>query len=111
MDSHADKVRLLDSKPVSPSLFAHFVLRTANREPLKKWYQSVLNARLVFENDSVTNIAHQIGYFETIAGGDVFTKFRARIAAVTLEEVAEAARTILTESNRTVGWFDPLPVE
>ena len=36
MDSHADKVRLLDSKPVSPSLFAHFVLRTANREPLKK---------------------------------------------------------------------------
>src|SRR5439155_26482 len=35
-----------------------------------------LNARLVFENDSVTNIAHQIGYFETIAGTDVFTNFR-----------------------------------
>ena len=28
-----------------------------------------LRARLVFENDSVTNIAHQLGYFETIAGG------------------------------------------
>jgi zinc protease len=69
-----------------------------------------LNARLVFENDSVTNIAHQIGYFETIAGVDVFTNFRPRIAAVTLGEVAGAARTILTESNRTVGWFDPLPV-
>jgi zinc protease len=69
-----------------------------------------LNARLVFENDSVTNIAHQIGYFETIAGVDVFTNFRPRIGAVTLEEVAGAARTILTESNRTVGWFDPLPV-
>jgi zinc protease len=69
-----------------------------------------LNARLVFENDSVTNIAHQIGYFETIAGADVFTNFRPRISAVTLEEVAAAARTILTESNRTVGWFDPLPV-
>src|SRR4051795_5166747 len=35
--------------------------------------KSQLNARLVFENDSVTNIAHQIGYFETIAGVDVFT--------------------------------------
>ena len=69
-----------------------------------------LNARLVFENDSVTNIAHQIGYFETIAGADVFTNFRPRIAAVTLEEVADAARAILTDSNRTVGWFDPLPV-
>ena len=27
-----------------------------------------LRARLVFENDSITNIAHQLGYFETIAG-------------------------------------------
>jgi len=73
--------------------------------------KSQLNARLVFENDSVTNIAHQLGYFETIAGVDVFTGFRPRIAAVTLEEVAAAARTVLTESNRTVGWFDPLPVD
>ena len=73
--------------------------------------KSQLNARLVFENDSVTNIAHQIGYFETIANVDVFTSFRPRIAAVTLDEVAEAARIILTESNRTVGWFDPLPLD
>jgi zinc protease len=72
--------------------------------------KSQLNARLVFENDSVTNIAHQIGYFETIAGVDVFTSFRPKIASVTLEEVADVARTILTESNRTVGWFDPLPL-
>ena len=27
-----------------------------------------LRARLVFENDSVTNIAHQLGYFETVDG-------------------------------------------
>jgi catechol-2,3-dioxygenase len=59
MDSHADKLRRpLDSKPVSPSLFAHFVLRTAHREPLKKWYQSVLNARLVFENEYISFITY-----------------------------------------------------
>jgi hypothetical protein len=29
---------------------------------------------------------------------------------VTLDEVAAAARAVLTESNRTIGWFDPLPV-
>ncbi len=73
--------------------------------------QSQLKARLVFENDSVTNLAHQIGYFETIADVSVFGSFRERIAAVTLDQVAEAARQILIESNRTVGWFDPLPLE
>ena len=69
-----------------------------------------LNARLVFDNDSVSNIAHQIGYFETIAGADAFNNLRPRIADVTLEEVVAAAGTVLSPSNRTVGWFDPTPV-
>jgi zinc protease len=66
-----------------------------------------LRARLVFDNDSVTNIAHQLGYFETIGGVDLFTAAPARIAAVTVEQVATAARATLTPTNRTVGWFDP----
>jgi zinc protease len=69
-----------------------------------------LKARLVFDNDSVTNIAHQLGYFETIASVDVFRELVPRIAAVTLDEVAAAARTVFSPSNRTVGWFEPLPV-
>jgi zinc protease len=69
-----------------------------------------LRARLVFDSDSVTNIAHQIGYFETIATFDVFTAAPRRIAAVTLDDVAAAARAVLPASNRTVGWFEPLPV-
>jgi zinc protease len=69
-----------------------------------------LKARLVFDNDSITNIAHQLGYFATIATVDVFTNLAERIAAVTLEEVGEAARTVLQLSNQTIGWFDPLPV-
>ncbi len=69
-----------------------------------------LRARLVFDNDSITNIAHQIGYFETIGGVDLFTSLPARIAAVTTEAVAAAAQATLPASNRTVGWFDPLPV-
>jgi len=51
MDSHADKIRRpLDGTPVSPSLFAHFVLRTANLRPMVEWYCTVLNAHVVFEN-------------------------------------------------------------
>jgi len=69
-----------------------------------------LKARLVFDNDSVTNIAHQLGYFETIASVDLFTTLPSRIAAVTLEAVAGAARTVLSSSNRTIGWFEPVEV-
>ena len=39
---------------------------------------------------------------------DLFTTAPARIAAVTLEEVATAARVVLASSNRTIGWFDPI---
>ncbi|HEX7137892.1 MAG TPA: pitrilysin family protein [Vicinamibacterales bacterium] len=69
-----------------------------------------LRARLVFENDSVTNIAHQLGYFATIAAPDVFTTATATIARVSLDEVAAAARNVLMPSNRTVGWFEPVPI-
>ena len=68
-----------------------------------------LRARMVFDRDSVTNIAHQLGYFETIASVDVFTAMPSRIAAVSADEVGSAARTVLVASNRTVGWFDPEP--
>ena len=72
--------------------------------------QHQLRARLVFESDSVTNIAHQLGYFATIASVDLFTGLAARVEGVTLEQVADAARELFRPSNRTVGWFDPLPV-
>ncbi|HMD33389.1 MAG TPA: pitrilysin family protein [Vicinamibacterales bacterium] len=69
-----------------------------------------LRARLVFDRDSVTNIAHQLGYFETIARADVVESLPSKIADVTPAQVAAAARDILRASNRTVGWFDPLPL-
>ena len=69
-----------------------------------------LRARLVFENDSVTNIAHQLGYFETIASVDLFLSVGDRIRDVTRERVAEIAARVLRPSNRTIGWFEPVPV-
>ena len=69
-----------------------------------------LRARLVFENDSITNIAHQLGYFETIGSWRMVATLRERIDAVTLEQVSAAAATRLIAANRTVGWFEPQPV-
>jgi len=66
-----------------------------------------LRARLVFENDSVTNLAHQIGYFETIATQDVYSRAPALIAEVTADQVNEAAARYLRSDRRTVGWFQP----
>jgi zinc protease len=66
-----------------------------------------LNARLVFDHDSVTDIAHQLGYFETIGGTAVFETLPASIAAVTADQVSDFARDLLVRDNRTVGWFEP----
>jgi zinc protease len=67
-----------------------------------------LRARLVFENDSITNIAHQLGYFETIDNWRFVGSVPERIEAVTLDQVAALAERRLIPSNRTIGWFDPL---
>jgi predicted Zn-dependent peptidase len=66
-----------------------------------------LHARLVFDNDSVTNIAHQLGYFETIGGAEEYASLEPRLAKVTADAVSQAAARCLPASNRTVGWFDP----
>ena len=64
-----------------------------------------LRARLVFENDSVTNLGHQLGYFQTVASLDVYPDAPSRIAAVTQDEVDRVAKKYLRTDRRTVGWF------
>ena len=66
-----------------------------------------LRARLVFEQDSVSNIGHQLGFFETIATWRYFPDIASRIDAVTLEEVAKVATERLLSTNRVIGRFEP----
>jgi zinc protease len=77
-------------------------------EELRK-AKTQLRARMVFENDCISNIAHQLGYFDTVASWRLHGAVAGGIAAVTLEEVAAVAAARLKPSNRTVGWFQPLP--
>jgi zinc protease len=67
-----------------------------------------LRARLVFDNDSVTNIAHQLGYFEIVAGPGFFPCLQSGIAGVTGEQIQDVARRRLGPSRRTTGWFTPI---
>jgi zinc protease len=87
------------------------VARDGITEPELTKAKAQLRARFVFDNDSVTNIAHQLGFFETIGGVALFTELPLRIAEVTVDRVNAAARATLTESNRTIGWFDPVSVK
>ena len=36
--------------PIAPALFAHFVVRTSNFDGMRRWYQTVLNARIVHDD-------------------------------------------------------------
>jgi zinc protease len=67
-----------------------------------------LRARLLLENDSVTNVAHQLGYFETVTGAGYFDRLEDRIASVTSTQVGTAARQWLSAVRRSVGWFEPI---
>jgi zinc protease len=84
-------------------------LRTGGITPeeLKKVHAQ-LRARFVYDGDSVTDIAHQIGYFETIASWSAYHALRQRLDAVTVDQVNAAAAKYLTASNRTIGWFEPI---
>ena len=66
-----------------------------------------LRARLVFENDSITNIAHQLGYFATVGQWQDFTALPGSIEAVTLDQVSLVAARRLSPMSRTIGWFAP----
>ena len=68
-----------------------------------------LRARLVFENDCITNIAHQLGYFQTIGSWRTAETLRQRIEAVTREQVVAAAAKRLAPVKRTIGRFEPVP--
>jgi zinc protease len=66
-----------------------------------------LRARFVFDAGSVTDLAHQLGYFATIARWQDWHVIGDRLAAVTVESVHAAARQYLDADNRTIGIFEP----
>ena len=70
-----------------------------------------LRARFVFDGDSVTDVAHQIGYFATIGRWQDWVEARPRLDAVTLDDVHRAARRCLAADNRTIGVFEPTPAD
>ena len=67
-----------------------------------------LRARLVLEDDSVTNVAHQLGFFETVVGPGFYARLQVCIDGVAPDQVRDVARRRLRRSSLTVGAFHPL---
>jgi zinc protease len=101
-----DGVSLHDVESVATAALDEVVRSGVTERELAK-AKSQLRARLVFENDSVTNLGHQLGYFQTVAHLDVYRRAQENIAAVTQDQVERAAQKYLRPHRRTVGWFRP----
>jgi zinc protease len=76
-------------------------------EPELAKARAQLRARFVYDSDSVTDIAHQLGYFETVDRWQTYPDLIPRLAAVSAGQVNAVARKYLTADNRTIGWFEP----
>ncbi len=83
------------------------LMRDGITDPEVEKAKAQLRARFVFDMDGVTDIAHQLGYFETIGSWRDALTLGQRLAAVTPAEVLDIVRTVFAPSNRTIGWFEP----
>ena len=66
-----------------------------------------LLAQLAFDDEGVTRIAHQLGYFSTIADLKRLATVADEIEAVTAEQVGDVVGRRLAARRRTIGWFRP----
>ncbi|MEE8112204.1 MAG: pitrilysin family protein [Acidobacteriota bacterium] len=86
-------------------------LSRLGREPVsEREFTKAMNqirARFVFDSDSVTEIAHQLGFFETIDSYKTFQQIPERLAKVTPDEIRRVARKTFSDRRRTVGRLLP----
>ena len=73
---------------------------------LQKARNQVLSA-LAFESERVSEIAHQIGTYATIASLASLDALPQAVAGVTAEQVRAVAERLLARERRTIGWFVP----
>ncbi len=70
-----------------------------------------LRSRLVYEQEGITSMAHQLGFFATISDVARYESVLDRVTAVTLDDARAAALEYLGADNRTAGRFWPQAAE
>ena len=64
-------------------------------------------AQLSYAMERVSNQARWLGWLEMLGGWQHLDTLISNLAAVTSEDIRQAAQKYLRSSNRTVGWFEP----
>jgi len=82
------------------------IRRPVRKAELEK-ARAQLRSKLAFEQEGITNMGHQLGFFATIGSVERYESVLDRIAALSLDEVKEAGLKYLGADNRTVGRFWP----
>lgn len=65
-------------------------------------------AQLAYALERVSNQARWLGWMEMLGDWRRFDVLEEELAAVTADDVQRVARKYLKETNRTVGWFEPV---
>lgn len=65
-------------------------------------------AQFVYAEDGVANRGYRLGLLEVLATHTMYESFLDKLQAVTPDDVQRVANLYLEESNRTVGWFEPI---
>jgi zinc protease len=105
-----DGVTLADVEAAATLAIENVLKEGVTEEEIRK-AKNQLRARLVFENDSVTNLGHQLGFYETVATVEIYRNAPRAIADVIKDDVDRVARKYLRSDRRTVGWFKPRTTE
>ena len=63
--------------------------------------------RFYLDQNSFYKIAHQLGYFESIASFTILENFAEKIQRVTKLDIQRVARKVFKKKSRTIGWFVP----
>ena len=66
-----------------------------------------LKTRFLLNQNTIGKLAHQLGYFESIASSRILQSFTERIEAVSRVDLQRVARRVFAKESRTVGWFVP----
>jgi zinc protease len=74
-------------------------------EKAKRQYR----AQFVYASEGVQNYARWLGSMEMVHTYKAYELFLENLSAVGKEDVQRVAQQYLTETNRTVGWFIPVP--
>ena len=70
-----------------------------------------LRSRIAYEQEGITAIAHQLGFYSTISDVGRYDGVLDRLAEVDLDDARKAAERYLGADNRTVGRFWPQGTE